>query len=355
MKFSLCICAGGKIGDLENLFKSIFSLNNIDLLSEILIIDNHPKKEDSEKVFRIIKNFESGFVNIKYIYEENLGVACARNRALRESKEDIILFVDDDCIIHKDWLKNTQDVIKDFPRAAFFAGRVVPIWRGDFPGWLKDYYKILFPAEAGYSNLGNKIKIIKSKRLACGILGANFVLNKEIINPKLLYFDPELGHKPYKYGINLGEETELMWRLVDGGYFGVYAPKTIAYHINIPEKKSWGYFQEHKFMSGILKERYYLRNLKSLKSFDVFVRKNILKFLEKITRIFYGMELQNHIPLRDSSLLQNRPSPSRSGGRKLHQSYCRRQFSCRFLKFDFFYRFFILLNFNIKGRLQNYK
>ncbi len=55
---------------------------------------------------------------IKYIKQKNKGPGAARNHGLKYSTGDLILFVDSDCEIHRDWLKN---IIKIYDEESFDA------------------------------------------------------------------------------------------------------------------------------------------------------------------------------------------------------------------------------------------
>lgn len=76
-----------------------------------LIIVNDGSNDDSEK---IIKEYQSKYSNIKYIYQKNSGQASARNRGLKEAVGEYISFVDSDDWIDEDmYLELYNSAIND--------------------------------------------------------------------------------------------------------------------------------------------------------------------------------------------------------------------------------------------------
>ena len=67
---------------------------------EIVVCDNASKDNTQSIVEKFNKK-----LNIKYVYEENIGISSTRNTAIRASSGEIIAFIDDDCTTHKDWIE----------------------------------------------------------------------------------------------------------------------------------------------------------------------------------------------------------------------------------------------------------
>jgi glycosyltransferase involved in cell wall biosynthesis len=70
---------------------------------EIILVDDGSTGNTVE----VVKKFKG----IKLILQKHAGPAVARNRGVRHSKGDILLFTDADCIANKNWIKN---MIKPF-------------------------------------------------------------------------------------------------------------------------------------------------------------------------------------------------------------------------------------------------
>ncbi len=86
-------------------------LNELDQNIEILLLDDG----STDGSYELIKSYESE--NVHIFHHENHGVSYTRNRGIRESKGDYLLFVDSDDILCSDWKRsvissiNNEDVI----------------------------------------------------------------------------------------------------------------------------------------------------------------------------------------------------------------------------------------------------
>lgn len=72
---------------------------------EVIIVDDGSTDQTGE----ILQSFPE----IRYIKQINSGPASARNRGAADSRGDIILFTDSDCIAHKDWISQIIEGFKD--------------------------------------------------------------------------------------------------------------------------------------------------------------------------------------------------------------------------------------------------
>jgi len=107
MKISINIITRNRKFELERAIKSCIKHKIKDM--EIVIVDNG--SSDGSKT-HIISILEFDKVNYNYYYSEtNLGVAGARNKALKLSKGDYIFTLDDDAIIETDDIFNKVIVL----------------------------------------------------------------------------------------------------------------------------------------------------------------------------------------------------------------------------------------------------
>ncbi len=67
---------------------------------ELIIVDNN----STDKTKEIIIDFQKNNKNIAYVFEKNRGRGSARNAGIRNSRGEIILMTDSDCIVPENWI-----------------------------------------------------------------------------------------------------------------------------------------------------------------------------------------------------------------------------------------------------------
>ncbi len=88
-------------------------------LWELLIIDNRCDQSLSDWLDI------DGMPNTKILKEERLGLHYARTRGLRSAKAKLLVLVDDDNILHKDFLKETLRISSEYPFLGTWGAEVV--------------------------------------------------------------------------------------------------------------------------------------------------------------------------------------------------------------------------------------
>jgi len=99
---------------------SIFE--NTNDVYEILVISDCDDKHTREFMERIIRKHK----NIFYFTQKSPGPAASRNLGIKRSREEIIAFLDDDCVVDKSWIKNILDAHKKNPKILAIAGAIIP-------------------------------------------------------------------------------------------------------------------------------------------------------------------------------------------------------------------------------------
>lgn len=107
MKFSIIVPVYNTEKYLRKCLDSIFKSSYKNY--EVIII-NDGTKDNSEN---IINEYIKKYKNIKYIKQKNMGLSIARNKGIKESTGDYILFLDSDDYIDKDLLSTLNSFIKD--------------------------------------------------------------------------------------------------------------------------------------------------------------------------------------------------------------------------------------------------
>ncbi len=124
MILSLIICTHNpNLERLHHAVKSVTEQNPKDYHVELLIVDNASDISLASNQFSYL-----GF-EIKYLIEPNLGLTNARICGIINSIGDYLVFVDDDNVLDRFYLKNTIDIIEQYPGLGCFgAGVINPIY-----------------------------------------------------------------------------------------------------------------------------------------------------------------------------------------------------------------------------------
>jgi GT2 family glycosyltransferase len=157
-----------------------------------------------------------------HIHDPSPGKCRVQNLAIKRATGDILIFLDDDLIVAKDYVDQVERFFTYHPEFAAMKGRILA---------LEDPHKI-----AGvnwvYLDLplvdhGDEIVEVR------GVLGANMAFLAEALRA-VGPFDERLG--PGAAGHE--EETEMSARLRRAGYRIGYSPNAVVYHEVDPERAS---------------------------------------------------------------------------------------------------------------------
>jgi GT2 family glycosyltransferase len=186
---------------------------------EVLLVDDG----STDRSLEIIRKFQKQDKRISFLRnEKNLGAAASRNKAVKKAKGEIIVFLDNDTEVTKNWLteltesllreKNigaAQALLLDFEKRDLIqmaGGLLIP-----HVAWLVPFYQW-----QRYEDTKAKLK----ERDIVAISAALAVKRKVI--DKIGVFD----EKEAVYT----EDLDFCWRIWIAGYRIVLAPQSIVYH-----------------------------------------------------------------------------------------------------------------------------
>jgi len=99
----------------ESLVKQDYPRDKLD----IIVIDDG----SNDQTRAILERFQNAHAKFRFLQQNNLGPATARNAGLREARGNIILFIDDDCIADEKWVRELTRAYDD-PQVGGVAGRI---------------------------------------------------------------------------------------------------------------------------------------------------------------------------------------------------------------------------------------
>jgi glucosyl-dolichyl phosphate glucuronosyltransferase len=204
-----------------------------------LVVDGNP-----ELYKRILSDYQSEKRLRVILLNTTMGISEARNAGIRESKGDILAFIDDDAVAEKDWIEKLVAVYVKYDAIAV-GGKILPDWIG---GPVPDF----FPEElywlVGVTNRGFAQDTITEVRNA---YGSNMSFKK-------IVFD-EAGLFSHGFGFTgnacvQAEEPELSLRMRKKFSRGViYNPEAIVHHKIPSSKVKLGTLYRRSFYQGYSK------------------------------------------------------------------------------------------------------
>lgn len=117
VKISIIIPAYNAEATLKRCLDSVKDLSFDHSHLEIILVDNNSIDKTSE----IAKKY----ANVNYVFEKKRGRSIARNRGASMARGQILVFIDSDVYLHRDWLKEIIVVFKD-KTVGGAQGKIIP-------------------------------------------------------------------------------------------------------------------------------------------------------------------------------------------------------------------------------------
>ena len=186
---------------------------------EIILIDNNSSDDTKE----IVKSFETQFGNkLHYIFQPIPGKCLSINIGIEKSKGDIIVFTDDDVVLHPSWLKN---ISKFFQLNACdgIGGRVLPIYNEDVPAWVKQNPRQAAGGVVIYDQGEHSFQINNNTER---FIGCNWAFKRTVFN--------DCGNFNTKLGpgtpVMMGEDEDFFERVRQSKKILFYCAQALVHH-----------------------------------------------------------------------------------------------------------------------------
>jgi glucosyl-dolichyl phosphate glucuronosyltransferase len=245
---SVIICTYNRC---ESLSKALQSLEKmpvpVDLAWELLVIDNNSSDKTPELVKSVIHAGTA--LPLKYVFESIPGLSCARNRGIRESRGEIIAFLDDDVVVSPQWLIEVRRAFQLYD-AICAGGRVLLHDNNLRPSWWDKRYNVA----VGEFDHGIEAIIDEREETLIGI-GANIIFRRSAFD-LCGGFRTDMGRNAGQ--LTTGEETDMVQRLRRQKQRVMYYPDALVYHCVPAERFSKRYLRRHFYNSG---RWYFLKEL----------------------------------------------------------------------------------------------
>ena len=226
----IAICTWNRARLLRRTLDSFSKLNlPAEVQLTVIVIDNR-SNDETQAVIEAFANSSFGQTHKTVsAIEQQQGHTYARNRAVKASHGDLIIWTDDDVLVDPDWVTKYVRAANQKPDVSFWGSHIEPFFVDGKPKWIQDNWEALSGCFAA-RQLGDQPIELTADRLA---YGANFAVRGEVQRANL--FNTELGRRADAV---LGEdELELMRRLLAGGHAGRWVPGATVQHL-IPSDRA---------------------------------------------------------------------------------------------------------------------
>jgi GT2 family glycosyltransferase len=163
-------------------------------------------------------------LDVQLIVEPRQGAAHARKRGIAAARGELVAFVDDDCLLAEDWLRQVLAFAAEHPCAGVIGGRNELCWEHEPSSLLVAYGESLARQDWG----DEPFRVAAQEaRPPCG---AGLVLRREaILESDWLTNGRLVG--PYARRPGAGEDTEVALMVRDAGWEVWYAPALRLQHV----------------------------------------------------------------------------------------------------------------------------
>ena len=216
---SVVVPTYNRSAQLRGLLAALLEQDAGDVTYEVIVIDNNSSDDTRAVVEHAIAGDASA--RLQYVFEGRQGVSYARNAGIIRSRAPIILFMDDDGIPGRDWVRSMKEAFDRYPQADCIGGRVRPKWVLPRPRWMTD-------AHAGPVALQDRAALqwVDRTNAASCLLTANLGIRRHVFT--------EIGGFSPDYPRNQDRELEMrMWR---AGKQGLYLP-AMDVIVEVPQER----------------------------------------------------------------------------------------------------------------------
>lgn len=244
MKISVIICTYNRCKYIYNALKSVAENDFPTEDYEVILVNNNCTDDTEKESLRFRNDFPQ--IEFKQFFECNQGLSYARNRGIRESRGEMLVFLDDDAFVQTDYLKNLSRFLSQYPDAMAYGGKISPVFEtGREPDWLGRWSYSWVSA----LDKGSAVSLFAGRSYP---IGANMGIRKSVFD-SCGTFNVELGRS--KNNLNGGEEKDMFDRIAKGGHKIYYFPNIEAKHVIPPHRVTIAFIKRLGYGVGVSERR----------------------------------------------------------------------------------------------------
>jgi GT2 family glycosyltransferase len=228
---TVAICTRDRVTDLRRCLDAVFCLP--DDGQDVLVVDNCPSTDATA-------NLCFGLKRVRYIREDQPGLNVARNRALREARTSIVVFIDDDAVPDSNWLRSHLRHFRD-RMVLCTTGLTMPL---QLETEAQEWHERYSPFGRGFMRKKFDSKLLSPMASGHAGAGVNMALRREVIE-LLGPFDEALDAGTRTHS---GGDNEMFARVLSAGYQIVYDPGALSWHRH---RRTWRELRRVVFGYGV--------------------------------------------------------------------------------------------------------
>lgn len=246
---SVILCTYNRDRYIYNVLESIARGSLDGSAYEIVLVDNNCTDHTAEECRRFQADYPQ--VQMRYCVEPKQGLSHARNCGIRESKGDVLVYVDDDALVNEAYLYTYARFFDTHPEAMAAGGPIVPRYDSAEPEWMSHYTRQLI---TGALDLGSRQREFPRGAYP----GGGNAAYRRVVFDRVGLFNPELGRKGN--GLMSAEEKDLFDKMTHEHIRFYYLPTAVLYHL-IPDSKLTDEYFERLTLSIGRSERMRTRSI----------------------------------------------------------------------------------------------
>jgi glycosyltransferase involved in cell wall biosynthesis len=174
---------------------------------EVLVVDNNSNDNTRAVVQDAIARDTTG--RLRYVFEPRQGVSYARNTGVEQTSAPIVVFIDDDGVPGRDWVRTMKEAFDAHPEAHVIGGRIKPDPATRLPAWMRvDHCGPLALQDRP------RAAYINARQASACLLGANLGVRRHVFD-RVGNFSPDYPR---------GQDREWEMRVWRAGMQGLYLP-----------------------------------------------------------------------------------------------------------------------------------
>lgn len=171
------------------------------------------------------------------IREERLGLTWARIAGIQASRGDYLVFVDDDNVLHPNYLENTIEIFQQHSKIGAIGGKSLPEFEAEPEPWVANFFKCLALRDLGEETLiscQSGASQLPRKYPKFAPIGAGMALRRQAVE---LYVNRIIGDSTRVVldrtgrSLSSGGDNDIVLTLLNAGWEVGYFPQLQLRHL----------------------------------------------------------------------------------------------------------------------------